>query len=91
MSSKKNQRKEETHNFELRLYAIQYLVLAIFIALGIRFYIFKSRHDDYVARAENNRIREIPILAPRGAILDRNGWCSSTTRRPSTSSSCPKT
>jgi penicillin-binding protein 2 len=74
MSSKKNQKKEDSHNFEMRLYAIQYLVLAIFVALGIRFYVLQvTRHDDYVARAENNRIREIPIPAPRGQILDRNG------------------
>src|SRR5256885_1651774 len=74
MSSKKDQRKEETQNFELRLQTIQYLILAIFVALGIRFYFLQvSRHDDYVARAENNRIREIPILATRGNIYDRNG------------------
>src|SRR5215208_3946000 len=73
MSSKKNRKKEEPHNFEVRLYVIQYLVLAIFVALGIRFYTLQvTRHDDYVARAENNRIREIPIPATRGNILDRN-------------------
>jgi penicillin-binding protein 2 len=74
MSSNKDQRKEETQNFELRLHVIQYLILAVFVALGIRFYFLQiSQHDSYVMRAENNRIREIPILAPRGAILDRNG------------------
>ncbi len=53
---------------------LQYLVLAIFIMLGFRFYVLQvTRHNDYKARAENNRIRDIPILAPRGAILDRNG------------------
>jgi len=47
-------------------------VLAVFIALGIRFYVLQvARHEDYQARAENNRIRDIPIPAPRGAILDR--------------------
>lgn len=66
--------KEERFSLELRVYVIQYLVLAIFIALGIRFYVLQvARHDDYQARAENNRIRDIPIPAPRGAILDRNG------------------
>src|SRR6266581_2487755 len=66
--------KEEGFSLELRVYLIQYLVLAVFIALGIRFYVLQvARHDDYQARAENNRIREIPIPAPRGAILDRNG------------------
>ena len=70
--SKKNP-KEGSYDFELRLYGIQYLILVIFIALGIRFYVLQVvRHDDFQARAENNRIREIPILAPRGAILDRN-------------------
>jgi penicillin-binding protein 2 len=73
MSSKKDQRKDETQNFELRLHTIQYLILAIFVALGIRFYFLQvSQHETYVARAENNRIREIPILASRGLILDRN-------------------
>jgi penicillin-binding protein 2 len=66
--------KEDGFNLELRVYLIQYLVLAVFIALGIRFYVLQvARHDDYQARAENNRIREIPIPAPRGQILDRNG------------------
>lgn len=70
--SKKNP-KEGSYDFELRLYGIQYLILVIFIALGIRFYVLQVvRHDDFQQRAENNRIREIPILAPRGAILDRN-------------------
>src|SRR5512141_961384 len=65
--------KEDGFNIELRVYFIQYLVLVVFIALGIRFYVLQvARHDDYQARAENNRIREIPIPAPRGAILDRN-------------------
>jgi len=74
MSSKKDQRKEETQNFELRLHTIQYLILAIFVTLSMRFYFLQvSQHETYVARAENNRIREIPILAPRGNILDRNG------------------
>lgn len=64
--------REEGFNLELRVYLIQYLVLAVFIALGIRFYVLQvARHDDYQARAENNRIRDIPIPASRGAILDR--------------------
>ncbi|HYV05727.1 MAG TPA: hypothetical protein VFB82_14130, partial [Blastocatellia bacterium] len=66
--------KEVSYNFELRMRGFQYMVLAIFILLGLRFYVLQvARHEDYKARAENNRIRDIPILAPRGAILDRNG------------------
>ncbi len=61
--------RDDGFNSELRVYVVQYLVLALFIALGIRFYVLQvARHEDYQARAENNRIREIPIPAPRGAI-----------------------
>lgn len=71
MSKKKP--REGSYDFELRMYGVQYLILALFIALGIRFYVLQVvRHDDFQQRAENNRIREIPIIAPRGAILDRS-------------------
>ena len=56
------------------MYVVQYLILAIFVALGIRFYILQVAHRQlYEHQAENNRIREIPIVAPRGVILDREG------------------
>src|SRR5689334_9199704 len=70
----KNNPKEVSMDFELRVSLIQYLVLAVFLILGIRFYFLQvARHEDYRLRAENNRIREIPLIAPRGSILDRNG------------------
>ncbi|MCI0490285.1 MAG: penicillin-binding protein 2 [Blastocatellia bacterium] len=72
MTSKKRS-KENGYDFELRLYGFQYLILAVFIVLGMRFYVLQvARHEAYQQRAENNRIRDIPIPAPRGAILDRN-------------------
>ena len=40
MSSSANP-KEDVFNLELRVYFIQYLVLVVFIALGIRFTCFK--------------------------------------------------
>jgi penicillin-binding protein 2 len=56
------------------MYVLQYLVLAILVALAIRFWVLQvTNHQLYQQAAENNRIREIPILAPRGAIYDRNG------------------
>lgn len=71
--SKKNP-KEVSMDFELRVSVIQYLVLAVFVVLGIRFYVLQvARHEQYQNLAENNRIRDIPLIAPRGAILDRNG------------------
>ena len=32
-----------------------------------------SRNDLYATLAEKNRVRDVPILAPRGKILDREG------------------
>lgn len=70
--SKRNSR-DESHSFEVRLQVLQYVVLATFVALGVRFWVLQvANHQVYLEQAENNRIREIPILAPRGAILDRN-------------------
>ncbi|MBI3652717.1 MAG: penicillin-binding protein 2 [Acidobacteria bacterium] len=70
----KNSPKEGSMDFEARVTLIQYLVLAVFLMLGIRFYFLQvARHEEYKIRAENNRIRDIPLIAPRGAILDRNG------------------
>jgi penicillin-binding protein 2 len=71
--SKRNP-KEVSMDFELRVSLIQYFVLAVFVVLGIRFYVLQvARHEQYQNLAENNRIRDIPLIAPRGAILDRNG------------------
>jgi penicillin-binding protein 2 len=58
----------------IRLTAIQYIVLFIFLLLAYglwRLQVIQS--DKYSLLAEQNRIRNVPILAPRGKILDREG------------------
>ncbi|HEY7353918.1 MAG TPA: penicillin-binding protein 2 [Terriglobales bacterium] len=58
----------------IRLTAVQYVILAIFLLLAYGLWRLQvSQSDYYSAAAEQNRIREVPILAPRGKILDRNG------------------
>ncbi len=70
----KSNLRDEQFNFELRLKAVLYLIMAMLAALAIRFWVLQvSHHQVYQQQAENNRIREIPIIAPRGALLDRNG------------------
>ena len=65
--------RDESPDFLKRLQLVQYLLLAMLVVLGIRFYVLQVvRHDVYSARADENRIREIPILATRGSIFDRN-------------------
>src|SRR5438876_7269424 len=58
----------------VRLTAVQYVILAIFLLLAYGLWQLQvSQSDYYSAAAEQNRIRNVPILAPRGKILDRNG------------------
>src|SRR6266436_8209877 len=58
----------------VRLTAVQYVILAIFLLLAYGLWQLQvSQSDYYSAAAEKNRIRNVPILAPRGKILDRNG------------------
>jgi penicillin-binding protein 2 len=58
----------------IRLTAVQYIILAIFLFLAYGLWELQvSKSDYYAAAAEKNRIRNVPILAPRGKILDRYG------------------
>ncbi len=56
----------------IRLTAVQYIVLGIFLFLAYGLWRLQvSQSEYYSAAAERNRVREVPILAPRGKILDR--------------------
>src|SRR5271154_6581051 len=58
----------------LRLTAVQYVVLFIFLLLAYGLWRLQVMQSDlYATLAERNRIRNVPILAPRGKILDREG------------------
>src|SRR6202051_5305967 len=59
---------------EVRLTAAQYIILAIFLVLAYGLWRLQVMQSDlYASLAEKNRIRNVPILAPRGKILDREG------------------
>ncbi|MBK7392342.1 MAG: penicillin-binding protein 2 [Chloracidobacterium sp.] len=58
----------------LRVGTIQVLAFILLTLLGIRLYYLQVVRGEYFSeRAENQRVRFIPIPAPRGAIFDRNG------------------
>src|ERR1022692_387810 len=58
----------------IRLTAAQYLILGIFLVLAYGLWRLQVMQSDYYSlAAEKNRIRNVPILAPRGKILDREG------------------
>jgi penicillin-binding protein 2 len=58
----------------IRLTAAQYLILGIFLVLAYGLWSLQVMQSDYYSlAAEKNRIRNVPVLAPRGKILDRYG------------------
>ena len=58
----------------IRLTATQYIILGIFLVLAYGLWRLQVMQSDfYSLAAERNRIRNVPVLAPRGKILDREG------------------
>jgi len=58
----------------IRLTVAQYAILGIFLVLAYGLWRLQVMQSDYYSlAAEKNRIRNVPILAPRGKILDREG------------------
>src|ERR1700691_1644228 len=58
----------------IRLTAAQYAILGILLVLAYGLWRLQVMQSDlYANLAEKNRIRNVPILAPRGKILDREG------------------
>lgn len=65
---------DDSQNLRLRLRLIQVLVLVMLGILSVRLYVLQIVEGKrYAEVAENQRIRLLPIPAPRGAIFDRNG------------------
>src|SRR3974377_2574080 len=59
---------------QLRLTAVQYILLGIFLVLACGLWRLQvARSDYYTTLAEQNPIKQVPLLAPRGKILDREG------------------
>ena len=58
----------------IRITGFQYFLLVAFLILGFGLWRLQVASSDYYNDlAQKNRIRTVPILAPRGKILDREG------------------
>ncbi len=65
---------DQAQNLVARVGTIQVLAFVLLAILGARLYYLQIVKGEYYSeRAESQRIRLIPIPAPRGAIFDRNG------------------
>src|SRR5215210_1135053 len=66
--------EDDSQNLRVRLRIIQVLVILLLAVLAVRLYVLQIVNGTFYAeRAENQRIRLLPIPAPRGVIFDRNG------------------
>ncbi|MGH9450973.1 MAG: penicillin-binding protein 2 [Terriglobia bacterium] len=53
---------------------LQYLVVVTLLGLLAGYWRLQvTHHQQYVEASERNRTRDLPVIAPRGRILDRNG------------------
>jgi penicillin-binding protein 2 len=67
-------RTPNTSQFAVRVAVLSGIALAMFSIIFFRlWYLQVLSGDRYLEEAQNNRIREIQVQAPRGEILDRNG------------------
>ncbi len=65
---------DQAQNLGVRVGTIQVIGFVLLAILGVRLYYLQLVKGEYYSdKAENQRIRLIPIPAPRGAIFDRNG------------------
>ena len=66
--------QDPLQNLPVRIRTIQIIVFAVFVVCLVRLYNLQVVNSDYYhERAINQRLRILPLPAPRGAILDRNG------------------
>jgi penicillin-binding protein 2 len=64
--------RDEVELLRWRINFIGYIVVAVLLVLVFGFWNAQVMQVDYYQqRAEQNRVREIPLLAPRGRIYDR--------------------
>src|SRR3954454_24721406 len=63
-----------TPQLALRVAILGGIALALFAVVVLRlWYLEVLSGDKYLAEANNNRVREVKVEAPRGQIVDRNG------------------
>jgi penicillin-binding protein 2 len=66
--------KDDTRFALGRIAVFQYLAVVVFLFLISGFWILQVRdHEANSELAERNRVKTVPLLAPRGKILDRDG------------------
>lgn len=64
----------ETKIPQVKFTTVQYVTLLVFLILGYGLWNLQVRRtDELQSKAEQNRIKKVPMIARRGKILDRDG------------------
>lgn len=67
-------RYDERRQFRSRLNMLRLIAIVIFLLFAGRLYLMQVvNHETYAQMAQQNRLRRLPIKAPRGRMFDRNG------------------
>jgi len=62
------------HRLQQRAQSFRWVLVVAFLTLAGAFFRTQIlQYDQYRLRSESNRLRAIPLAAPRGPLLDRNG------------------
>jgi len=65
---------DETYSGAAKVAVFQYLTVAVFIFLLVGYWDLQVRNEGlYNSKAQQNQIKSLPMPAPRGRILDRDG------------------
>jgi penicillin-binding protein 2 len=65
---------EDRRRLGTRLSLLKYLMMAVFSALAVSFWVLQIvQHAKFEEMAENNHQRTLALRAPRGMVLDRHG------------------
>jgi penicillin-binding protein 2 len=71
---RQDEQRPMTSQFAVRVAVLSGLALVCFAVVFFRlWYLEVLSSDEYLEAAQNNRVREFTIQAPRGNIVDRNG------------------
>jgi penicillin-binding protein 2 len=71
---RQEEQRPMTSKFAVRIAILSGLALVAFAVIFFRlWYLEILSGDEYLVQAQNNRVREITVQAPRGEIVDRDG------------------
>jgi len=72
---------QQPRRLHRRVWMVMVVLFLCFVGLFARLWFLQVVHgEDYLAQAQHNRMRKVPLPAPRGLILDRNGKVLATSK-----------